>query len=83
MNDYERESIERLARIEGAVSALSDKVDSLCNRTADLEHTVNGNGRQGLAERVRFIEWKIAAICSGVVIVFNLLKEAFMHGVGK
>jgi len=48
-NDFEREVIERLARIE-------EQQKTIFNRLGALEGAINGNGHPGLLTRVQTIE---------------------------
>jgi len=68
-------------KLDTIYTLMTDKEVGLCVRVKSLEHTVNGNGEQGLAEKVRFIEWKMAAVCAAVITIFQFAKEVFFsHG---
>jgi len=83
MTEFESQTIERLARIE-ANQVAHKKMADIENKSqnvkiTNLEHTVNGNGKKGLAEEVRGVKTRLGWTIVIATFVINVGIQVFLR----
>ena len=64
------------AEVKSGFSAIAQQMKTIFEKLTNIDHTLNGNGREGLVERVRALEVRLSGTWKTLLIVgwlFNCL----------
>ena len=64
------------AEVKSGFSAIAQQMKTIFEKLTNIDHTLNGNGREGLVERVRALEVRLSGTWKTLLIVgwlFNFL----------
>ncbi len=67
------------AEVKSGFSAIAQQMKTIFEKLTNIDHTLNGNGREGLVERVRALEVRLSGTWKTLLIVgwlFNFLVAA-------
>jgi len=76
--DFKLSIIKSLAEINTSLKAVAEKLDKFDERTEKLEHSVFGNGEQGLAEEVRQIKSTWALFYGIAIILISAFSNVYL-----
>ena len=64
------------SEVRSGFSAIAQQMKTIFEKLTNIDHTLNGNGREGLVERVRALEVRLSGTWKTLLIVgwlFNFL----------
>lgn len=75
-NDF----LELKSEVSAGFAAIEQQMKTIFGTLTNIDHTLNGNGREGLVERVRALEEKVNGTWKTILIIGWLLN--FLVAVG-